>query len=311
MAFSKIRTGGFAANSCLTSAEMTSLDDDHANAADKSAADDIEGPWTFVAGSSHNFEATSTLTLSGDVILEGILGTQSGASIGVSSGGAFQADAGSTVALEGTNSIAGATALTATMTVGNSGKITTSGTGRLECGNDDYPLLQAGHVGRAPVRLYNFGAGSSTGTGWSTTAEAGITGPSSPTGNPGIVQLLDLWDGATLSTLVVRFTPSSAARGGSLVGMTRIAMDVLTRTPTVGAALPGWTVQASATDATLYAAYVAGNILALTISPAIAINRATTQYAIRIYDETGGPAVGSTVFHCAVATYAITDLRPQ
>ncbi len=183
MSHTRTKPADWGMNQELSYAEITDIDRKTAESVDKTTAgDEIAGEIAFVSGAALVLESGSTMTM----------------------------DDGSIAYLSGVATVTGAGA-----------KISTLNDGRIEHGDDDYPELKTGHIGRSMTRKYTFAALPRAGavTAALTTDTIAAAGASA--------YVLPVHHGATLSSVEVRFVPTTPHVG---LPATNLAIVVQRRT---------------------------------------------------------------------------------
>ena len=302
MSFTKIRPGGFGANTTLTSAEVQTLDVDHANALDKNGD-------TVGAAATITFPVGSTLTTNGVLNAVGAVNCYSTVTFGVGGAGDIVVTNLGSLTLN-----TGATCnINSLMSLRGAGSGITTFTGaRVSLGDSDWVLLPNTHTGRTQRVLVPLNFGALYGTGWSIANNAlgtGVTGPA--TTDHGTVLLPSLWNGALLNSVDLLFsTPTTH----TTVPTNFPTLLFQSKTLNVGFSAPtGWTGASASVSypAETVASYNNGGVKKITVLPALTIDRSNTQYSCLIGDENGGGALAGVVYLAVALNYTILDLRPE
>lgn len=290
MAFSKTWPSGVAALQVLTHTEFTALDNDHANAVDKTGDTITSGhtiTWGYGAilalanGGAINGVAGAAFNFAGDMLLTGGLAT-------------FTAEAGTTFVLKGTCGVyAGATFDVS----GASTRIKTASGGRIVLGDNDYPTFSATRNFARGVSLAGIVLPSGT-TGWTVGAN-GLTSTASGANISNFAVPQRLMDGATLASIDLYVTPSTTT--ATLGGL----FTAYRRTLATGAGLAAWTSLGSVSISG--ASWTDGLVHKVTATVGAVIS-AADQFSFSIGDQTGGAYAGGSVYHHMVFNYTAGGL---
>jgi hypothetical protein len=290
-----------AALQVLTHTEFTALDNDHANALDKTVAgDSIAGAITWLSGSSATWANGSSATVNGHVTI----GT---GTLTVSGGGTFDLVAGCAATI---NTGAGLqVAAGAAIEVNGAGaEVHTYAGGRIVLGDNDWIKLSAARA--LTGQMVHFGASPLPAgtTGWS----QGLNGLTSTAAGATCQFPIQrsLKDGATLATVDVYVYPAPGAHGATLAG----TVTMYKRTLVGGAGVPGWVSVGSVSMTGGGGTWGDGQIKKLTFSPA-AVVTSSDEISFGISDEnvSGGTYPVGGVYNivmAAVLNYTITEHRP-
>lgn len=308
MTFSRIFPAGVPVGATLTAAALTALDQDHANALDKTG-DHV------TTGHAITFDSGATLTLAGDTQVSGTMEfTGFAAVLGpgeldigdgtIGNAAALAVTAHSSLVLNALSTVTANGPITLT---GASGKVTTSGGGFFELGNSDWVRLKTGHAGATQIVRYDM-ASLGVLSGFSLNASGlGLTGGA--TGATQFFPLPALWQGATITTLKLLFTPYT---GHSSLPASNISASLRYYTPNLGGTPLLGTLGSPGTYSPVSLAdYTNGQYKSLTIpcgSPTI--DRGANCYVLSLTDESGSGSVAGNVFNALEVTYSISDTRP-
>lgn len=316
MAFTRVKPTGWARGETLSAAETNSLDTNMSNAVDKTGGTTITGAVTWGSGSSATFASGSTLTQNAGSTwsLSGLTTVPTGATLTLASGSTLTCDA--TCTWTGTSTWSGTQTMSGVLTVsGANGKITTASSGRIELGDNDWPLLVSGHAGRS--RAVRTILSPAIGT-WVTFADV-TWNPATPgltvatVGVAITVVILPLHNGATLGSLDVYFTPRT---GTAAAPATTPSVAMYRRAVATGAGVGAQT----ALSGTPVQSYTAGGdywdgkvkIMTYTCTTNNVVDTSTYVYYLIITDESGANSAVGNKYHAVVANLnTITDMRFQ
>jgi hypothetical protein len=317
MTFTKTWPAGAPANSTVTAAEINDLDTKTAGAWDKSG-DSASGTHHLTAGTIF-IDAAGTLRIQGDVKIEntgevtGVLAVLAPGEIDI--GDSTNLNAGVLRVTDHSqlqiDALSSTTASGPIVLTSATGKLTTSGGGSIELGNNDYTKWGGAHPAKNPVRRINFAdfplqspfAIAASGLGLSAAGTASVARFAIPIG-PGF------WNNIAILSVKLYFTP--VAGHGGLPG-NNINATLKYFTPTNGVAAVLGTLGSTATYAPVSLVdYNNGNVKVLTLNPGTpTIDTTVNCYLLEVQDENGTNALPGNVFHCLEISYTASDFRPQ
>lgn len=318
MTISRAVPGGWGTGDTLAAADLNQVDTNTTYALDKRT------------GQTDTLRSTVTLTGSGAGILLQGAGANAGRIIVNSADASIEADVpGAEIIASGNGARIAATANGATVEASAAGaKIRTMTGGRIECSDNDYPLLGSGHTGRTVARqlgLATWGSVSDQSDasftsvilrpfGASSDYSLGVYGSSFDVVNTASSTLsrmavFDLGpyvrDGGTITSAAVTLT-GYTGHATVPARMPRIAVYRVTGT-TLSLLHAGTSFVDSSANTTVYQS---AHAVTATCTTNNVVDKTQYRYALAVWNEGGSNSLTYLSISNATVTQTITDLRP-
>jgi hypothetical protein len=281
MTISRVNAGTWSVGDKLTAAQINQLDVNTTYALDKRAGqtDTLESQVTVASGAWLRFANGST----GNQLL---------------SGSQLTVNSGATLTVSGSAVVTGASA-----------KLSTASSGRIEHGDNDYPLLSASHTGRSrTVSQSVLDAQWMTSSAW-TVGAISLTTVTSP---GGVFRLFfEPHNGATLSTVTLHFI-AAAGHGALPAVFPKFDVRRAATASSLGSTASLRAAGAMSYSTALLATYNDGAVktIAFSCDQNNVIDRSQYLYWIDVTDESGANSIVGNAYYTFLYAYsAIADLR--